>query len=216
MTAGLPSIADNDSVGKNAEEPAMEAPGAAQPEIEGAAVAGSDSSASSTTADNKDKPSTEPVLSPEPVVGAAGSKSEAHGKPATNILKAGQKLRITGFAEDQSTAVVESENSASPPSYHRAHMRLDGSMCYACLHELQEKLLRVWGVERFHVEKAEQVSIQVYAPALPSFADGTVIYDSHKVDLNDLRAYMRSSGYFSYKVDDKEVDSLPPAGAKKI
>lgn len=131
-------------------------------------------------------------------------------------LKPGQKLKIAGFAEQKTVNVVEPESSASSPSYHRAQMHLSGSMCFACLHELEEKLLDVYGVERVRIERSEQTSISVYAPVLPNYADAIVFYDASKVDLVDLRAYMRAHGYFPYKVSEKTVSSVPPENQKRI
>lgn len=132
-------------------------------------------------------------------------------------LKPGQKLKIAGFAEQKPVIVVDPDAAApASPAYHRAQMRLTGSMCYACLHEFQEKLLEVYGVERVRVEKSEQTSISAYAPVLPNWADAIVFFDSSKVDLQDLRAYMRANAYFPYKVSEKTVDSVPPENQKKI
>jgi hypothetical protein len=89
-------------------------------------------------------------------------------------------------------------------------------MCYACLLELQEKLLQVSGVERFRAAKSEQVSIQSFGADLSNFADVIVYYDASKVNFPDIKAYIRSSGYYPYKIVDKEVSSVPAEDAKKI
>lgn len=154
--------------------------------------------------------------------GALGAKPDnpavmpGHKHPGPPALKPGQKLKISGYADQQEPVVIDESGSISSPNYHRAQMRLSGSMCYACLHELQEKLRHVYGVERVKVEKTEQVSLQASAPVLPSWADGVVFFDSSKVDLQDLRAYIRTLGYFPYKVSDKSVDSIPSESQKKI
>lgn len=131
-------------------------------------------------------------------------------------LKAGQKLKITGFAEQQEATVVEAGvHAQEPASYHQARMRLTGSMCFACLHELQEKLKQIFGVERVSVEKSNKVSIQTYSPDLANYADADIVYDAGKVDFIDLRAYMKVNGYFPYKVSDKSIDALPAERKKK-
>jgi hypothetical protein len=156
----------------------------------------------------------------EPADQASAPPPENQPRPKKRdplALKPGQKLKIAGFAEQKAVSVVDLDAvQPANPAYHRAQMRLTGSMCYACLHELQDKLLDVYGVERVRIEKSEQPSIAAYAPVLPNWADAIVFFDSTKVDLQDLRAYMRANAYFPYKVTEKSVDSVPPENQKRI
>lgn len=150
----------------------------------------------------------------------ASGKNEAHEiarEPGTVLMKPGQRLNIAGFAERKPAQVVEENAESKAPQYHRVQMRLTGSMCIACLHEFQEKILQVYGVERAKVEKSETPALQIYsAGAVGNYADGIVYIDASRVDLIDLRAYMRVLGYHSYRVEDKATGELPVPGRKKI
>lgn len=148
---------------------------------------------------------------------ASEKEHAAHAPPRILSPKPGQKVKINGYAEKQPATVIDPDPSdTNQPSLHRAQMRLTGSMCYACLKELQDKLKVVYGVERAKVEKTEQVSIMAASPAMSNWADAWVFYDAKRVDLIDLRAYIRTNGYFAYRVVDKEVNSVPPESQKKI
>ena len=164
------------------------------------------------------------AMEPAPAVtdtaSADPAASHATHKPASAFLapRPGQKVKISGYAERQPAELVDepTANSSDKPALHRAQMRLTGSMCYACLKELQDKLKLVWGVERTKVEKTEQVSIMSASPAVSNWADAFVYYDANRVELVDIRAYIRTNGYHSYRVLDKEVSSVPPESSKKI
>ena len=179
-----------------------------------------DNGTEASTADPTTRPKSAEEPSTVPGDGTVAAPSENQPRPKKRdplALRAGQKLKIAGFAEQKEVIVVDPQPAvAGSPAYHRAQMRLTGSMCYACLHELQEKLLDVYGVERVRIEKSEQPSIAAYAPVLPNWADAIVFFDSTKVDLQDLRAYMRANAYFPYKVSEKAVDAVPPENQKKI
>lgn len=96
-----------------------------------------------------------------------------------------------------------------PPEYRKAQFRLSGSMCYSCLNTLKRKLLQVYGVQAMRVDKPVHNLFQPYAPDVSSWAEAIIVYDQHKVALTDVRAFMRSNGYMSYKVVDKVfTDSL--------
>jgi copper chaperone CopZ len=88
-------------------------------------------------------------------------------------------------------------------------MRLAGSMCYSCLNTLKRKLMQVYGVANIKIDKPVHNLFQPYAPDVSSWAEAVLIYDMNKVALADVRSYMRSNGYMSYKVVDKTFsDSL--------
>ncbi len=96
--------------------------------------------------------------------------------------------------------------ASGPPDFHKVQLRLSGSMCFACLNTLKKKLKQVYGVEKVRVEKPINNLFQPYAPDVSSWAEAAMIYDVAKVGLTELRAYMRSNGYVSYKVVDKILD----------
>lgn len=76
--------------------------------------------------------------------------------------------------------------------------------------------MQIYGVERARVEKSETPSIQLYSPEVGNYADGIIYIDTSRIDVMDLRAYIRVLGYHSYKVLDREAASVPPEGQKKI
>jgi len=136
-------------------------------------------------------------------------------KKVPTFLGPNQKYSIAGFAEQAQTKIVD-DGASNKPAFHRVQMRVTGSMCYACLLEFQEKLLQIYGIERARVAKSEQISVSAYSPAMANWADAILFYDASKLDLLDLRAYMRGSGYYPYKMVDKEVAEVPPAEQKRI
>lgn len=146
---------------------------------------------------------------------ASASKHEhEHKKPVSTKgdpfrLGPGQKLKIEGFADKKEPVVVDAADSQTS-SYKQANMRMTGSLCYACLMELQEKLMHVYGVERASITKNEQVSLNTNSAYMPSWADAQIIYNPERLDLLDLKVYIRNSGYFPYKVSEKTLNSLPP------
>lgn len=172
------------------------------------------------SAPSADAMETEAAASEEPN-DSQTAKGESESPPVpvkkapAEQLKPGQKLKIAGFAEQPKTSIVDDSQSTNN-SYHRAQLRVSGSMCYACLHEFQEKLKQVYGVERARVERTEQVSIQSYAPDLSNWADVVLFYDANKVEMIDLKVFIRTLGYSPYKLVDKTVDSLPSETQKKI
>lgn len=119
----------------------------------------------------------------------------------------------TSSPETPNVRIITEANPAppdtGPPDYHKAQFRLSGSMCYSCLNTLKRKLLQVYGVQAMRVDKPVHNLFQPYAPDVSSWAEAILIYDQHKVALTDVRAFMRSNGYMSYKVVDKVfTDSL--------
>ena len=88
-------------------------------------------------------------------------------------------------------------------------MRISGSMCIACLKELEENLRKLAGVDKARVEKSQTNYFQPYSPDVSNWADGVVLYDSKKIQLDYLRDAIRQGGYHSYKIVDKNLDRTP-------
>lgn len=172
--------------------------------------------------ENRDKsdPAKETGESDPQQVGA-GKDSQAHEnhRPARKEvvqIKPGQKLKIAGFAEKKEPVIVDADlATADLPVYHQANLKMTGSLCYACLLELQDKLKQIYGIERAKIEKNEQVSLQSTSALLPNYADAQIIYDASKLDFLDLKVYIRANGYFPYKVVQKSISSLPAEGHSK-
>ena len=163
------------------------------------------------------------VAAPERKIAGDDAAKNSAGSPVLRPksrrpleLGPNQKFSIAGFADGAAARIVPESSGGKSPAYHRVQMRLTGSMCYACLLEFQEKLKQVFGVERARVAKSEQVSIQAYSPDLSNFADAVFVYDANKLDLLDLRAYIRRSAYSPYKVVDRIIESVPPENSKKL
>lgn len=142
----------------------------------------------STSASGQDNPST----------------GQAHG--GTEPAASSRKLAAEGPGTPDANDANEAPPSVPTGELHKAQMRLSGSMCYSCLLALKKKIDRVDGIELVKVDKAAERISHPSSPDLTSYADAVVIYDSAKVNLQDLRSYIRSNGYMSFKVKDQLLD----------
>lgn len=131
------------------------------------------------------------------------------------VLKPGQRIKISGYAEGKEVEIIDPPQNKSQPEYHRVYMRLSGSMCFACLHTFEERLKQVLGVERVKIVKGTQVTVQQFSPDLSNWADATIYYDAQHVNLPDIRAFSKNNGYVSYRVLDKLADTLPAEESNK-
>jgi copper chaperone CopZ len=99
--------------------------------------------------------------------------------------------------------------AAGPPILHRLSLRLSGSMCYACLKDLQDNLLKYSGIEKVRVDKPTQNFFQGVSPDVSSWAQGIIIYDEKQIPLEYVRMAIKKHGYHSYRVVDKVLDHKP-------
>ena len=135
--------------------------------------------------------------------------------PTSISLKPGQKLNVTGFAENGTAFAQDPDKSQANSELHKLQMRVSGSMCLSCLLTFEERLNKVYGIERAKVVRSAGLSVQAFSPDLSNWADATIYYDSARISQADLRAYAKTIGYYSYKALDKLADSLPPLAETK-
>lgn len=108
-------------------------------------------------------------------------------------------------AQAEATAVAPSGD----PVYHKASMRLSGSMCYACLKDLQDALLKVTGIEKVRVEKPQVNYFQPTSPDVSAWANCVVVYDERLLTLDGVRFAIKSHAYHTYRVTDKLLNHKP-------
>lgn len=187
-----------------------EAPKTTTPEPDAVTPAGE-----STVADKEEKPpstSTGNVAAKPAAESEVQKSSPASDNPVSSSPAPGTE-GDTNAPDGPNVRIITETNPAppdtGPPEYHKAQFRLSGSMCYSCLNTLKRKLLQVYGVQVMRVDKPVHNLFQPYAPDVSSWAEAVLVYDQRKVALSDVRAFMRSQGYMSYKVIDKVfTDSL--------
>lgn len=131
--------------------------------------------------------------------------------PETSPAPATQKTAARAEATPARAA-----EATKPPSWHKLQMRLSGSMCYACLKDLEDFLKKVPGVSKVKVEKPAPSYYQAMSPDVSSWADGVVLYDAERVPMEVVRGAVKQGGYHSYRVVDKVLDHEPVERDLKI
>src|SRR5262249_38328156 len=96
-----------------------------------------------------------------------------------------------------------------PPEWHRMQMRLSGSMCIACLKDLEDALRRLPGINRIRIERPMATFTQAVSPDVSNWAQGVVVYDEKRIPAEYLRNVIRGNGYHSYHIVDKELGRDP-------
>jgi hypothetical protein len=95
------------------------------------------------------------------------------------------------------------------PEWHRVHMRLIGSMCVACLKDLEVSVQHLPGVNAFHTAHAPVSMISALAPEMNNWVDSVVIYDGKKLPITTLRQFLKRRGYNTYHLEDKVLSHSP-------
>jgi copper chaperone CopZ len=143
----------------------------------------------------------------------AGSASEP-GSAAAKPETAGEKnLKNEGAASEQKAESAAGElreptNQPAPQPSGRtrlAEMKLSGSMCMSCLHEVERKLKVIPGVSKAKIEyPGERIYDYYQSPGLNSWARLTLSYDPAMLDLESLKSFLRTQGYHPFKIVEKE------------
>lgn len=172
-------------------------------------IAGSGEAASKGKGDPPNAEPTGAIATKTPSTEQAGDASGAESSAAGSKPGADQKSSDAGTGAAPKLRLITDPDPPAPkgpPEYHKLQLRLSGSMCYSCLNTMKKKLKQLYGVEKVRIEKPMNNLFQPYAPDVSSWAEAALIYDSNKVELTDLRAFMRYNGYISYKLVDKLLD----------
>jgi hypothetical protein len=111
-------------------------------------------------------------------------------------------------AAPQTPEAPQAEASVDP-IYHKLTLRLSGSMCAACLKDLQDNLLKVSGIEKVKIDRPEHNYFQPVSPDVSSWAQSIIIFDEHKMSVDTVRLAIKQHAYHSYRVVDKLLDHKP-------
>lgn len=162
-------------------------------------------------------PSDEEPVSAKTEDSAAKEASSKESTTPITIIQAGSKMpekvrpERTPSAPDSATKAPTSADAQttpapeSAPEWHRLQTRLSGSLCIACLKELESKLKGVYGVQFTRVEKAPVQYNSSISPELGGWANGVIVYDAKKLPLDDLRSIIKQNGYHPFRVVDAYV-----------
>jgi copper chaperone CopZ len=126
----------------------------------------------------------------------------------TSDQEADKANKASDEASAPSTAALPAEASAEP-AYHRLTLRLSGSMCAACLKDLQDKLLKVSGIDKVKIDRPNTNYFQAVSPDVSAWAQSIIIYDEHRLALENIRGAIKQQGYHSYRIVDKPMDHKP-------
>ncbi len=141
--------------------------------------------------------------------GAEGARGEKNAALSPRGDGSGEQTspgKIDAREPLQTPAARAVQVQPGPPEYHRTQMRLSGSMCYACLHDLHEKLKKTNGIERLKIDRPEQGFYQPYAPDVSSWAQAIIVYDAVRLPLDELKSVIHNNGYHAYKIVDKLLE----------
>jgi len=84
-------------------------------------------------------------------------------------------------------------------------MKLSGSMCLACLKELERRMTALTGVKQVKIEYPGDNLYEFYSlPGGASYASATIRYDASLESLDALLGFLRGQGYHPYKVLDSQ------------
>ncbi|HEY9793247.1 MAG TPA: hypothetical protein V6D22_22795 [Candidatus Obscuribacterales bacterium] len=89
--------------------------------------------------------------------------------------------------------------------WHRVTLRLNGSMCPACLLELEGKLQALPGVPFAKTTRPESASAEAAAKTTKKHADVVIIYDKNTVLFERLRDLIKSTDYQISNLIDTEM-----------
>lgn len=140
----------------------------------------------------------------------AGNATPANQTPGSAQPPA--PIAVEGTATDP-TATAAPEKT---PVWHKVQLRLSGSMCIACLKEMQGELSRIPGIFRAKVERPQTNYFQPVSPDIASWANGIILYDSERLPIEYLRGALKQLGYNSYHVVDRLLGREPNEADLKI
>ncbi len=150
-----------------------------------------------------------PVYADQAAPAVAGAKDPQTSTPSDKVTAApesepAQKLApVEKATRSDVGTVLTSESPMVPAEPRRVQMRLSGSTCVACLHELQLKIGRIDGVTKVKIDFPADNMYEYYALPSAATAAATIVYDARRTNLENIKALLRTQGYHPYKVVDK-------------
>jgi copper chaperone CopZ len=104
---------------------------------------------------------------------------------------------------EEETAKVPARAVEAPAEtqYRRIQMRLSGSSCVACLHELEKKFRNISGVQKCKIDYPGENLYQAVPGA--GWALATIVADVNRVSVQQMVQFMKTQGYHAFKIIDK-------------
>jgi predicted pyridoxine 5'-phosphate oxidase superfamily flavin-nucleotide-binding protein len=129
------------------------------------------------------------------LVSAFSLSQDAIGEPDTTpVPEPTQGLRGTLPVPVIQEPTLQQLDTSKGQNWRRATMNISGSMCPACLLELEGNLRHQLGVTFSHI-KREPASPTQSNKATHNIASAVVIYDLRFIDLNQLERCIKSDKY---------------------
>jgi hypothetical protein len=147
---------------------------------------------------------------------AAPEKQDQKPKAAEPAKEAAPAAPATDAPSAADAEPAPAADLKQPPEWHRARMRLSGSMCMSCLKALQDEFLKIPGVQAIKLRREKSSSFELYSPELSVWADCIIVYDQKRAPLAGLRSVMKQEGYYPYQVNDKPLDHSPSEADAKF
>ncbi|HEY9787843.1 MAG TPA: hypothetical protein V6D17_20820 [Candidatus Obscuribacterales bacterium] len=161
----------------------------------------------------------------------AGSKAPVFTieVPSTKGVSAVPGAKAGDDPEKRARALFESKTTAAsvPANALRiVNLRLSGSLCPACLRVLQKKLETTPGIVSTVISRPKKVSgneakvgeakigepkpgelkpgeSRMSEPPAPRFAEATIVYDSTKLSIKDIKHIVSRHDLFAWKIEDR-------------
>ncbi len=130
------------------------------------------------------------------VIQAAAWSNEAESPTSTVVQEPVVAKKVT--FDDESPNI-------STTADHRVQIRLTGSTCAVCLHNLQLKLNKLTGVAKIKIDFPGNNLYEYMADPSMAWALATIDYDSKTISVSILADHLRQEGYHPFKIVDKPI-----------
>jgi hypothetical protein len=147
---------------------------------------------------------------------AAAEKQEEKPKAAEPAKDASAAAPATAGSSATDAQAAPAADPKQSPEWHRARMRLSGSMCMSCLKALQDEFMKLPGVQAIKLRREKSNAFELYSPELSVWADCIIVYDQKRAPLAGLRSVMKQEGYYPYQINDKPLDHSPSEADAKF
>lgn len=147
-------------------------------------------------ADNDPGPAAKP--------GEAASNSGAKGQSGEGATNSGSTEPQSAAPNGRSSGPVSSGATSTsrrdaPPQVTAVEMKISGSMCVACLHELEKALKEIPGVEKVKIQHPPDNYYEFFQAGQSTWARLNLSYDAAQVSLDGIKAVLKTKGYHVFK-----------------
>lgn len=101
------------------------------------------------------------------------------------------------------------EDASPDADWHLVHMQLRGSMCPACLLELQQQIAHLPGVQGVNIVQAKSPEKGTAELRLDKFAESIEVIDEKRISVDELRWEIKQKDYNSAHVVDDPLGRSP-------